>query len=413
MINIRSTTIGINTDVASKTDLESNIRNFLALSDSSFKDSNISVRTHRLTTSPIGKNNPINDARVQSTARWINDLAEAVGIRWFCLPFNFIEQDFKTENVNILTNILKKFPQAFLNVMVSDEEKINKRSVLSASMLINNVSKISQNGFDNFRLGISSNCKSHTPFFPFSYHEGNQGFSFALEVTESFLELTETHKKEDTDFIRNILIESLKKDLIKINQIGLSLERQTGFKYYGLDSSLAPFPDGHASVGKLIELLGIDLFGSNGTLLMTSYLTNIIKSAIKESRVESVGFNGVMYSVLEDDFLAASAKVKNISLDSLALYSSVCGCGLDMIPLPGDIFDEEIASIIFDICSLSISLSKPLGIRLLPITGKRVKEMTEFNYDFLVDTRVFEIRNKAMSHDFLSENITNLKKYES
>ena len=180
-----------------------------------------------------------------------------------------------------------------------------------------------------------------------------------------------------------------------------------------MDSSLAPFPDGHASVGKLIELLGIDLFGSNGTLLMTSYLTNIIKSAIKESRVESVGFNGVMYSVLEDDFLAASAKVKNISLDSLALYSSVCGCGLDMIPLPGDIFDEEIASIIFDICSLSISLSKPLGIRLLPITGKRVNEMTEFIYDFLVDTRVFEIRNKAMSHDFLSENITNLKKYES
>ena len=145
-------------------------------------------------------------------------------------------------------------------------------------------------------------------------------------------------------------------------------------------------------------------------LLITSYLTNIIKSSIKKSKVKSVGFNGVMYSVLEDDFLAASAKAKNISLDSLALYSSGCGCGLDMIPLPGDVFDEEIASIILDIASLAISLDKPLGVRLLPIRGKRVNEMTEFNYDFLVDTRIFEIRNKAIALDHLSTYISNLKK---
>ena len=410
MINIRSTTIGIDTDGASITDLQSDIKNFITLSDSLFKKSNISVRTHRLTTSPIGKNNHIDDARVQSTARWITDLTETIGVRWFCLPFNFIEHDFKPENVNILNNLLKKFPQAFLNVMVADEEKINKRSVISASSLINNVSKISQNGFDNFRLGISSNCKPHTPFFPFSYHEGSKGFSLALEVVDGFLELIHKHKLEDSNFKRDLLVKKLKSGLVEINEIGLSIEKQTGFKYYGLDSSLAPFPDGSTSVGKLLELLGLELVGSNGTLLMTSYLTNIIKSSIEDSGVRSVGFNGVMYSVLEDDFLAASAKAKNISLDSLALYSSVCGCGLDMVPLPGDVFDEELASIIFDIAALSVSLNKPLGVRLLPIRGKRVNEMTEFNFDFLVDTRIFEIRNKAISLDYLSNNISNLKK---
>ena len=410
MIDIRSTTIGIDTNKASITDLHLDIDNFITLSDSLFKDSNISVRTHRLTTAPIGKNNHIDNARVQSTARWITDLGEKTGIRWFCLPFDFIEKDFKPENVNILNNLLKKFPQAFINIMVSDEEKINKRSVLSASNLINNVSKISQNGFDNFRLGISSNCKPHTPFFPYSYHEGRKGFSLALEIVDSFLELMEQHKLENTETKRDLLVRSLINDLVEINEIGITLEKQTGFKYYGLDASLAPFPNGSTSVGKLLELLGIELVGSNGTLLMTSYLTNIIKSAIKESGVKSVGFNGVMYSVLEDDFLAASAKAKNISLDSLALYSSVCGCGLDMIPLPGDVFDEELASIILDIASLAISLSKPLGVRLLPIRGKRVNEITEFNYDFLVDTRIFEIRNKAISLDYLSTNISNLKK---
>ncbi len=410
MINIRSTTIGIDINKASITDLQLDIDNFITLSDSLFKESNVSVRTHRLTTTPLGKNNQIDDARVQSTARWITDLGEKTGIRWFCLPFDFIEKDFKPENVNILNNLLKKFPQAFINVMVADHENINKTSVLSASNLINNVSKISQNGFDNFRLGISSNCKPHTPFFPFSYHEGSKGFSLALEIIDSFLELVEKHKLENTDYKRDLLVKSLTSDLNKINEIGIILEKQTGFKYYGLDASLAPFPNGSSSVGKLLELLGIEVVGSNGTLLITSYLTNIIKSSIKKSKVKSVGFNGVMYSVLEDDFLAASAKAKNISLDSLALYSSVCGCGLDMIPLPGDVFDEEIASIILDIASLAISLNKPLGVRLLPIRGKRVNEMTEFNYDFLVDTRIFEIRNKAIALDHLSTYISNLKK---
>ncbi len=410
MINIRSTTIGIDISGASGEELKKDIKHLLTMSDLSFHESDISVRTHRLTTSPIGQGDSINDAMVQSTARWITDLGQEVGIRWFCLPFDFVEQDFKIENVNVLTNILKKFPQAFLNVLVANEEKINKNSVISSAKLINNVASISHNGFDNFRLGVSANCKPYTPFFPFSYNKGGKGFSFALEILESFIEISESAKDEDINGKRDLLIKSLKKDLLEINEIGLSLEKQTGFKYHGLDSSLAPFPDGSTSVGRFLESLGLEVTGSNGTLFMTSFLTNIIKSALQETKVRSVGFNGVMYSVLEDDFLASAAKSKNISLDSLALYSSVCGCGLDMIPLPGDVFDEEISSIIFDICSLAIALDKPLGTRLLPIKGKRVNEMTEFNYDFLIDTRVFEIKNQSIGLDSLSNTLSNLKR---
>ena len=139
MINIRSTTIGIDTFGASGGELKKDIKHLLTLSDLSLHESDISVRTHRLTTSPIGQGDSINDAMVQSTARWITDLGQEVGIRWFCLPFDFIEQDFKIENVNVLTNILKKFPQAFLNVLVANEEKINKNSIISSAKLINNV----------------------------------------------------------------------------------------------------------------------------------------------------------------------------------------------------------------------------------------------------------------------------------
>jgi hypothetical protein len=41
-----------------------------------------------------------------------------------------------------------------------------------------------------------------------------------------------------------------------------------------------------------------------------------------------------------------------------------------------------------DIAAMSLSLKKPLGIRLLPIPGKSPNEFTQFNLDFLCDSRV-------------------------
>ena len=50
---------------------------------------------------------------------------------------------------------------------------------------------------------------------------------------------------------------------------------------------------------------------------------------------------------------------------------------------------------IMDVSSLAITLNKPLGVRILPIPGKKGNELTGFNYDFLVDTRIMNIRDKA------------------
>ena len=141
---------------------------------------------------------------------------------------------------------------------------------------------------------------------------------------------------------------------------------------------------------------------SNGSLFITSYLTDIIKTSLAKSGVRYVGFNGVMYSLLEDDYLALRNKQKNFTLDSLMLYSAVCGCGIDMVPVPGDILDEEVSAIIFDIAALAATLNKPLGVRILPVIGKSSNELTNFNYDFLVDTRIMPVRNRVFSSVFKS-----------
>ena len=107
-----------------------------------------------------------------------------------------------------------------------------------------------------------------------------------------------------------------------------------------------------------------------------------------------------MYSLLEDDFMALRNRQKNFTLDSLMLFSSVCGCGIDLVPIPGDTLCEEISGMIYDISALSSTLNKPLGVRVLPINGKSSNELSNFNYDFLVDTRVISVRNRTFSPNF-------------
>ena len=85
-----------------------------------------------------------------------------------------------------------------------------------------------------------------------------------------------------------------------------------------------------------------------------------------------------------------------LSPESLMLYSSVCGCGIDMLPLPGDIFVETISCLICDVISLSQKLNKPLGVRILPIPGKFSNEKTSFNHDFLSDMKILNIRNSIL-----------------
>ena len=407
---IRAITIGINTPTNKSQDLEKSLKLFIKERDELMQKSNIQLRTSRITFSPVNLNHPIDSASIQSMANWVTKISNTLGIRWFCMPFNFVDNDFEPSMVNPIANLIKKFPNSFVNLIIADNKKININSVNSSAQLIKNISTNTNNGFDNFRIGVSSNCKPYTPFFPFSYHHDQDGFSLALEVLNLFYNVLEDNQNIKSNKLRAKLVDALSAELSFMQEIGIELEKSTGLKFYGVDSSLAPFPDGSDSVARLMETLGLDSLGSSGTLFFTSFVTNIINSAFEQSQALKVGFNGVMYSVLEDDYLALAIKNKKLSIDSLMLYSTVCGCGIDMVPVPGNIFLEEISSLIIDTAALSIALQKPLGTRILPIPGKNANELTDFNYDFLVDTRVMEIKNQAINLDNLSSKVANLGK---
>ena len=72
-------------------------------------------------------------------------------------------------------------------------------------------------------------------------------------------------------------------------------------------------------------------------------------------------------------------------------YCSCLGCGLDTVPLPGDISVEKLEAILLDVASLAIKLDKPLSARLFPIPGKQSGEMTAFNSPYLVNCKIFDV----------------------
>jgi len=66
----------------------------------------------------------------------------------------------------------------------------------------------------------------------------------------------------------------------------------------------------------------------------------------------------------------------------------VCSAGLDAVPLPGDVSQQELQNIIGDVASLAVKWHKPLSTRLLPAPGKHVGDMTDFASQYLVNIRI-------------------------
>jgi len=406
MINIRSITLGIDWLKKNKQELITSTNNFIEKANRLFADENYKVRTTRLSLPTLNCELKITRAGANSIIRSISELCNEIGIRWFCVPISFFKNDNRKERYSTILEIARRYKNAFINLIVAENQEISFTGIADASRLVRDVSKLSNNGLDNFRIGISCNCHPHTPFFPFARHEGDDGFSIALETTGLFLKiLVSKSKPVKLTELQQLLIDKLSERLRSVDEIGRKIEEITSVKYNGIDASLAPFPDGENSVGKIVELLGVREFGNHGTIFFTAFLTNIIKTAIDKSKIKPAGFNGVMYSLLEDDYLAQNNNHRSFTIDSILAYSTMCGCGLDMIPIPGNAFEEEIAALILDTATLSTKLNKPLGVRVLPIPMKSANEFTEFNYDFLVDTRVVGVKSKLHTKDIFTENV--------
>jgi uncharacterized protein (UPF0210 family) len=80
-----------------------------------------------------------------------------------------------------------------------------------------------------------------------------------------------------------------------------------------------------------------------------------------------------------------------VTVNDLLLYSSVCGTGLDTVPLPGNVPEAAIAAILVDVAALALRLDKPLSARLMPIPGKQAGDAITFDFPFFAPSRVLAV----------------------
>lgn len=389
---IRSLTIGLPILNQSQDGLLGETKNLIDVARAELVQAGFPPRTTRYTLPPIGSVGET-DGYIHSVLSWVDKLAEATQVRWYCLPLNFVPEGRRQGRLDAALNIIERFPRAFVNLMVADSKVLNVAAINDAAQLVKSISRKSNNGFDNFRVGASCGCPPNAPFFPFSHHGGDKlAFSFALENCGIANAVLNTMGSTlDIDEFRDQLVQKLTTNFETVNAVGLAIENKTGVAFAGLDASFAPFPGEQISVAEIVERLIGTQIGSSGSIFATSLLSDALRAALKTSEARSVGFNGVMYSLLEDQVLASANNKRKVSLEGLLALSTVCGCGIDMVPVSGSSFPEELASVMLDTASVSLALNKPLGVRLLPIPNRVTNELTQFNLDFLCDSRIVNL----------------------
>jgi uncharacterized protein (UPF0210 family) len=162
---------------------------------------------------------------------------------------------------------------------------------------------------------------------------------------------------------------------------------QSDVRFLGIDFSLAPYPDASASLGTAFESLGAPATGLPGTLAAAAFLADCLDQA----QFQRTGFCGLFLPVLEDANLALRNSEGHVSLSDLLLYSTVCGTGLDTIPLPGDVEPEELLGILVDLGTLALRHNKPLTARLMPIPNKNVGDEVRFDFPFFAVSQVMSL----------------------
>lgn len=275
-------------------------------------------------------------------------------------------------SADFLARILAQNEHLLGNMIVGRDDGIDWSAVHSGARVIKYLEEHTPHGDGNFRFAVSAVLAPYGPFYPTSYYtDADHRFSVGLEGA-NVVKAALGKNPHELDKAEKALTEELGRYAVECDRIASDLEKQSGWTYAGVDPT--PAPAGDVSIGDAIEKFSGTKFGSSGTMTAAAMITRAVKSV----PVKQVGFVGLMLPVLEDSVLAQRWSEGTYTIDSLLAYSAVCGTGLDTVPLPGAITEEQLARIIGDVASLAYKWKKPLSARLLPAPGKKAGERTEF-----------------------------------
>ncbi len=344
---------------------------FLQKAKDVYERAGFEVETLRLVTQPFPRftQDMTPEASMAFFTR-LDALAAKDGLEISVGPAMLLDSDNPLE-AERLGQVLSKTTHLSGSVVIAGTDGIHWRAIHAAAGVIKYLEDNTPHSEGNFRFAALSMVPEYVPFFPAAYHDGF-GRQFAIGVESANVVAEVLAKRQPPYEMHQALVAQLENSLNSIDGLGNILDNQTGWDFMGIDLSPAPSKD--ASIGAAIEAaLGAKL-GSPGTLSTVALITG----ALGDIMLKKTGFSGVMLPVLEDPVLAQRWDEGALSLNDLLSYSAVCGTGLDAVPLPGDVTQEQLERILGDVASLSVKWSKPLTARLLPVAGKHARDRTDF-----------------------------------
>src|SRR5215831_11467984 len=380
---IRTITAGVNLSSTSDLKTIESAIEFLEHARKKFEDAGYEVQTVRIATQPFSQY-LAGKSRTEALGdlKKIDDVLSAKNVILSIGPVITADRH-DTEFAAWAAQLVQETKNINFSVTVASERGVHGQTALTAAEAIVAISRANPGGEGNFRFTAAANCPPETPFFPVAYHHGPVGFSIGLETPRLLQEAFARAK--DIEDAQQKLFTLLESELAPIEKLALEVSRDTHREYFGIDTSPAPSKD--ASIGAAIEALTHLPFGSSSTLAACAAITEVLKTL----RIRICGYSGLMLPVLEDPVLAKRAAEGRYTVRELLLYSSVCGTGLDVVPLAGDTSANELTALIRDVAALSTKLHKPLSARLFLIPGKKAGDRAEFNNPFLTSSIIMKL----------------------
>jgi uncharacterized protein len=379
---IRTITAGVNLSSTSDLKTIESAIEFLQHARKKFEDEGYEIQTVRIATQPFSQYlNGKSRTDAIADLRKIDDVLSARNVMLSIGPVVTADRH-DTELAAWATQLVEQTKNISFSVTVASERGVHTQTALTAAETIVALSKASPGGEANFRFSAAANVPP-SPFFPVAYHRGAIGFSIGLETPPLLKEAFEGAK--DIQDAQEKLMKLLESELRPVEKMALQISRAEDREYFGIDASPAPSKD--ASIGAAIEALSHAPFGASSTLAACAAITEVLKAL----RIKICGYSGLMLPVLEDPVLASRAAEGRYTVRELLLYSSVCGTGLDVVPLPGDTSVDQLAPLIRDVAALSTKLRKPLSARLFLIPGKKAGDHAEFSNPFLTSSVVMKL----------------------
>jgi uncharacterized protein (UPF0210 family) len=279
----------------------------------------------------------------------------------------------------LLAEILSATKNLNASAALADDRGVRWDAVRATARLLKDVAARTPHSEGTFNFAATALVPEYTPFYPGAWHTGEgRRFAIGLQAANVVDEVFAAAPRDAAAACDRLAV-AMTAHCTRVELAALGIEKETGWAYMGIDPT--PAPAGDVSIGAAIEKLTGSPFGSSGTLTAAAAIT----SAIQALPVKLVGYVGLMVPVMEDTRLAQRWSEGALTIDGMLAYSAVCGTGLDTIPLPGDVTEEQLARVLGDMATLAVKWRKPLSARLQPVAGRKAGERTEFDSPFLVN----------------------------